>query len=63
MTKNNKEYMNKYYHEHKDKWGKPKEQFCDLCGVTIKHGRLWKHKQSNKHISLQNYIDLKKQLE
>lgn len=58
MVKNSKEYMKEYYQNNKDKF-KPKDKECEICGITIKHGRLWKHKKTLRHQAFEEQLNKK----
>ena len=53
MPTNKKQYSEKYYSEHKDKFIH-KEQFCEICKVILK-GHLSDHKKTKKHL---HYLSL-----
>jgi TRAP-type uncharacterized transport system substrate-binding protein len=51
MTKNNSEYMKKYYEEHKQKYKDEynKKRLCDVCNKMIMSSNYSKHLLTNVH--------------
>ena len=60
MVTNSKEYMNKYYYEHRDKIlaGILKKVRCEICDFELQKTNLTRHMKSKKCLNIKNLKDL-----